>query len=69
MPGDLAVGITMDTSGVKKGAQEGSKYIKDLAKEATDAKSGVEAQAEAYAKSIAQAGSYRKALRDAITEV
>ena len=53
MPGDLAVGLTMDTSGVKKGAQEGSKYIKDLAKEATEAKTGVEAQADAYAKSIA----------------
>lgn len=69
MAARLVQEMSLDASGVKQGAQQGSQAIKSMAKTGDEAASSVEQFEQKMASAIASTGNYRKALREATAEV
>ena len=69
MAARLVQEMSLDASGVKQGAQQGSQAIKSMAKTGDEAASSVEQFEQKMASAIASTGNYKKALREATTEV
>ena len=69
MAAKLVQEMSLDASGVKQGAQQGSEAIKSMAKTGDQAASSVEKFEQKMASAIASTGNYKKALREATAEV
>lgn len=69
MAARLVQEMSLDASGVKQGAQQGSQAIKSMAKTGDEAASSVEQFEQKMASAIASTGNYKKALREATAEV